>query len=219
MLKTDDFLRWPESAPQNGHSVSPNFPVASRTNPSIHNNVRANEPGTTSCVAECPFAMGAPRRTSFRKCATVDKIEDAKTPEFNKAQQRSTSYPHLIETEAAENRALLREAGIRLGHRGSRVCFQRLTGRSPVQRTGVRPQSLRLTWTSVFCVEESSSTISTTAAAYTPIRIACAADCTNAYRNSLPCHAPALGQVICGPPQNILVFLASSRMVGEAQYP
>ena len=34
-----------------------------------------------------------------------------------KVQQLSTSYPHLIETEAAENRALLREAGNCLGHR------------------------------------------------------------------------------------------------------
>ncbi len=47
----------------------------------------------------------------------VDKIEDAKSREFNKAQQRSTSSLHLIETEAIENRALSREAGIRLGRR------------------------------------------------------------------------------------------------------
>jgi hypothetical protein len=71
----------------------------------------------------------------------VDKIEDARSREFNKAQQGSTRRPHLIEIEAIENRALSREAGIRLGHRQSRVCFQRLTGRSPVQRTGGRPQS------------------------------------------------------------------------------
>jgi hypothetical protein len=45
----------------------------------------------------------------------VDKIEDVKTPEFNKAQQRLTSCPHLVETEAIENRALSREAGNVLG--------------------------------------------------------------------------------------------------------
>src|SRR5580698_5099771 len=38
--------------------------------------------------------------------ATVDKIEVAKRPEFNKAQQCSTSCLHLLETEAVENRAL-----------------------------------------------------------------------------------------------------------------
>jgi hypothetical protein len=70
--------------------------------------------------------------------AAVDKIEDAKSREFNKAQQGSTSRPHLIEIEAVENRAFSCEAGIRLGHRGSRLCFQRLTDRSPAQRTGGR---------------------------------------------------------------------------------
>jgi hypothetical protein len=34
----------------------------------------------------------------------VDEIEDAKSPNLNKAQQTSTSYPHLIEAEYAENR-------------------------------------------------------------------------------------------------------------------
>ena len=48
---------------------------------------------------------------------TVDKIENAKSREFNKAQQGSTSRPHLIELEALKNRAFSREAGIRLGHR------------------------------------------------------------------------------------------------------
>jgi len=38
------------------------------------------------------------------RCATVDKIEDARSPKFNKAQQLATSCPHLIETEATENR-------------------------------------------------------------------------------------------------------------------
>src|ERR1039457_3151241 len=47
----------------------------------------------------------------------VDKIEDARSREFNKAQQGSTSRPHLLETEATENRAFLHEAGIRLGRR------------------------------------------------------------------------------------------------------
>src|ERR1022692_2682746 len=47
----------------------------------------------------------------------VDKIEDARIPEFNKAQQGSTSRPHLIETEAAENRALSDEARNCLGRR------------------------------------------------------------------------------------------------------
>jgi hypothetical protein len=61
--------------------------------------------------------MGASRRTSLTMRATADKIEDTKSLEFNKVQQSSTSYPHLIETEAIENRALSREAGIRLGHR------------------------------------------------------------------------------------------------------
>ena len=40
----------------------------------------------------------------------VDKIEDARFPNFNKAQQSSTSGSHLIETEAIENRAFSREA-------------------------------------------------------------------------------------------------------------
>jgi hypothetical protein len=31
------------------------------------------------------FAMGASRRTSFTMCATVDKIEDAKSREFNES--------------------------------------------------------------------------------------------------------------------------------------
>jgi hypothetical protein len=42
------------------------------------------------------FAMGASRRTV--------EIEDAKIPEFKKVQQGSTSCPHLIESEAVENR-------------------------------------------------------------------------------------------------------------------
>jgi|ERR1022692_2546218 hypothetical protein len=64
----------------------------------------------------------------------VDKIEDARIPEFNKAQQGSTSRPHLIETEAVENRAFLHEAGIRLGHRCAplwRICrFNNLENRA-----------------------------------------------------------------------------------------
>jgi hypothetical protein len=48
------------------------------------------------------------RKRVIRKA--VDKIEDAKSREFNKAQQGSTSRPQLIETEAIENRALSREA-------------------------------------------------------------------------------------------------------------
>ncbi len=53
--------------------------------------------------------------------AAVDNIEDTKSQEFNKAQQSSTRCPHLVEIEAAENRAFFREAGIRLGRRGSGV--------------------------------------------------------------------------------------------------
>jgi hypothetical protein len=48
--------------------------------------------------------------------SSVDDFEDAGFPEFNKPQQFSTSCPHLIETEAAENKALSCEGGIRLGH-------------------------------------------------------------------------------------------------------
>jgi hypothetical protein len=66
-------------------------------------------------VLRCAYSGGK----SFRGCATVDKIEDAKSLELNKPQQSSTSCPHLVETEAAENRAFPREAGIRLGRRGS----------------------------------------------------------------------------------------------------
>jgi hypothetical protein len=66
------------------------------------------------------FCIHTESRKRFIQNA-VDKIEDTRIPEFNKAQQRSTSCPHLIETEAAENRALSREAGIRLGRRGSGV--------------------------------------------------------------------------------------------------
>ena len=48
----------------------------------------------------------------------VDKIEDARFPEFNKVQQSSTSCPHLIETEATENRALARGRETALGAGG-----------------------------------------------------------------------------------------------------
>jgi hypothetical protein len=36
----------------------------------------------------------------------VDEIEDAEFPEFNEAQQISTSCPHLFETKHVENTAL-----------------------------------------------------------------------------------------------------------------
>jgi len=55
------------------------------------------------------------------RCATVDKIEDARSPKFNKAQQLSTSCPHLIQTEATENRAFSRATGIRLRRRCATV--------------------------------------------------------------------------------------------------
>lgn len=62
--------------------------------------------------------MGASPGTSFTSCATEDKIEDTRTQEFNKPQQSSKSLPDLIETEADENSALSRNAGIRLDARG-----------------------------------------------------------------------------------------------------
>ena len=65
--------------------------------------------------------------------STVDKIEDAKSLEFNKVQQRSTSCPYLNETEAVENRALSREARNCLGRRCATLerifRFNRLEGR------------------------------------------------------------------------------------------
>jgi hypothetical protein len=74
----------------------------------------------TTCSVRISRRQAAGGRRYFAGSA-VDKIEDAKSLELNKPQQSSTSFPHLIETEAAENRALLREAGIRLGRRGSGV--------------------------------------------------------------------------------------------------
>jgi hypothetical protein len=57
---------------------------------------------------------------SFRAgTGVVDKIEDAKFLKLNKAQQRSTSYLHLIETECVENRAFSEETINCLGRRGS----------------------------------------------------------------------------------------------------
>jgi hypothetical protein len=68
----------------------------------------------------------------------VVNFEDAKFPRFNKAQQLSTRYQHLIETKHAENKGLLEQAGNRLGRIGPHFCFQQLAGRSPVQTTGGR---------------------------------------------------------------------------------
>lgn len=48
---------------------------------------------------------------------SIDEIEDARFPEFNKIQQRSTRRAHLIETEAVENRRLLKTAVNRLLNR------------------------------------------------------------------------------------------------------
>jgi hypothetical protein len=60
---------------------------------------------------------GSRRETIRFVFRTVDKIEDAKTQNINKAQQSSTSCPHLIETEAIENRALSQEVRNCLGRR------------------------------------------------------------------------------------------------------
>jgi hypothetical protein len=99
--------------------------------------------------------------------ATVDKIEDAKSREFNNAQQGSTSRPHLIELEAVENGALLREAGIRLGHSGPQSVFNNLEighlhkrqVRLLAQPDVVRPAAFRS-----LKLEETASTILTTSA-------------------------------------------------------
>jgi hypothetical protein len=81
---------------------------------------RASDPGTLISfrVWQSWFdGDGRIQENLSRRHATVDKIEEARSREFNKVPQRSTSYPHLIETEAAENRALARAPGIRLGRR------------------------------------------------------------------------------------------------------
>ena len=63
------------------------------------------------------FASGSIPGEIAKRFQGVDDFEDAKFPKFNKAQQRSTSWPHLIETKHVENRGLLLEAGNRLGRR------------------------------------------------------------------------------------------------------
>jgi hypothetical protein len=68
------------------------------------------------------FAMGGSRRSSFTWCATVDKIEDTKSREFSKVQQRSTSRPYLLETEATENRGFCARPESALGSGALSVC-------------------------------------------------------------------------------------------------
>jgi len=51
----------------------------------------------------------------------VDRNEDDKASKFQNGQQLSTRFPHLLETEAIENRRFLPGTGIRLGRRGSGV--------------------------------------------------------------------------------------------------
>src|SRR5579862_9097537 len=51
----------------------------------------------------------------------VDDFEDARFPEFDKAQQRSISCAHLIETECIEDKLFSGNAVNRLGRRGSGV--------------------------------------------------------------------------------------------------
>jgi hypothetical protein len=53
----------------------------------------------------------------LRRVLAEDDIEDAKSRGFRKAQQFSTSCPHLIEIEYVENRAFQAEAGNRLWRR------------------------------------------------------------------------------------------------------
>jgi hypothetical protein len=73
-------------------------------------------------IAEEPSAapkrQKKPRREGY---AGVDRNEDAEATGFQKVQPVSTSSPHLIETEAVENRHRRTQAGICLGRRGSGV--------------------------------------------------------------------------------------------------
>jgi len=69
----------------------------------------ARPPHEEACVSRGNMSDGSRRN--------VDSFEDVRSPEFNKAQQSSTSSPHLTETESVENRRLSRKAGNRLGRR------------------------------------------------------------------------------------------------------
>ena len=72
----------------------------------------------------------------------VDKIEDTLSPEFYKVQQRSTSCPHLIETEAAENKATFARgpklpwAQVRYPYANLCIHHMNTSGRPRVQGTG-----------------------------------------------------------------------------------
>jgi len=56
----------------------------------------------------------------------VDEIEDAKFPSFHEAQQLSTSYTYLIETEHVENRAFSGRLETALGAGGRMIVFNDL---------------------------------------------------------------------------------------------
>jgi hypothetical protein len=64
--------------------------------------------------------LGGPinRRLAWRVCDAVDDFGDAKSREFHKAQQLSTSWPHLGETKCTENRGFFRNRNDRLGLSG-----------------------------------------------------------------------------------------------------
>jgi hypothetical protein len=63
------------------------------------------------------FLTRASAGNIIERFSGVDEIEDAKSREFQKAQEFSKNCPPLIETECIENRAFSQQAGIRLGRR------------------------------------------------------------------------------------------------------
>jgi hypothetical protein len=60
-------------------------------------------------------------KTPLSKFAAVDKNVAIESSANHKTQQIAIGRPHLIETEATENRRFRWLAGIRLGRRGSGV--------------------------------------------------------------------------------------------------
>src|ERR1700730_573902 len=79
------------------------FPLRPKTD-----TIQSNTASECESMIFARFAMGGSRRSSFTWCATVDKIEDTKSREFSKVQQRSTSRPYLLEIENTENRDFAR---------------------------------------------------------------------------------------------------------------
>jgi hypothetical protein len=123
---------------------------------------------------------------------TVDKIEDAKTPEFNKAQQGSTATRISLKQKSLKIGHFLARPATVLGTEGRVFVFRDLQlghlSKEQVVATIVATNmgARCFSWRKAHLQFRLHQLRARRSA------IAYAADCTNGYRNSLRCHAPGI---------------------------